>query len=170
MDTNAIIKFLIVLLGFSIVPWHSLINVSYQAEMLDALVGIMIGFCFAVFESYLINYINLNKKIKRNYELISYESVVMVGACEEILFRGVITVLCVTLLNPVACVISLFVSTIIFSLNHVSLGSEHVFSKFALGLICLFAFFYTKTIITPICIHATFNMMAMNKIRNVVYG
>lgn len=191
MDTNALIKFLTVILGFSIISWRALLNATYQTQILSIFIGIITGFFFAEIEMYLLRYIpttkftrpllnktsqssvknilSRTKPIKPEHEVISYHSTAIVGACEEILYRGFLTVLCMNLLNTYSSIFFLLIFTVFFALGHLSLGSTHVLSKFILGLICLLSFLYTKTIITPILIHITFNTIAINKSRQIAY-
>jgi membrane protease YdiL (CAAX protease family) len=191
MDTNGLIKGLVVAFGFTIVSWRSLLDANFETQSLSIIIGVVIGLIVAMIEMYILRHartiafskilqnstssnsikdiLSRTQSIKLKQEFASYHSTAIVGACEEILYRGFMTILCMNLLNTYASIFCLLLLTIFFALSHLSLGSVHVLSKFILGSICLLAFLYTKTIITPILIHVTFNTIAVNKFRRLAY-
>lgn len=191
MDTNALIKLFIALLGFSIVSWRPLLEANYQIQLICLFIGIGIGFFFVDIETYILRHtpnknfvksplsntsqsliksiLSRAKPAKINHDLPSYHSTMITGACEEILYRGFMTVLCMNFLNIYSSIFCLLLFTLFFALSHLSLGSAHVLSKFILGLICLLSYLYTKTIVTPIMIHMTFNIIAINKFWKMAY-
>ncbi len=192
IDVNLITKFLIVLLGCSVVSWRSLIDATPEMQLVGAAIGMLIGYVCIKLESSIIlllrnsllasptisnmsaisikNILGNTKKefIKTPYQP-SYFPIIMVGVLEEILYRGFLTALCISLLSPSASISILIVVTFIFALNHLNLGNVHILTKFILGIFCLLSFLITKTIVTPIFIHATFNALVINKYRKLAY-
>jgi hypothetical protein len=191
IQVNFIINFLIVIFGSFIVSWRSLLNSPLEVQLIGAFSGILIGYICLTIESFLIslspkanssvtNFANIkpiNNILKNKKNIItqkpykySYISTIGVGCMEEILYRGFLTVMCISLLSPGLSALALICITIIFALNHLSLGNIHFVTKGILGATCLLSFLMTKTIITPIFIHATFNALVVNKYQRLAYA
>lgn len=179
LDANVLIKTIMVIFGFNLIPSQILIHGSFTVNMIYFVIGAHIGLYFIKIESYLIKLqsakLNTNKKIlPLNDEAISianlsYFSSGLIAICEEILYRGLLTILFFSLFDTNILLFCMFISTVFFALSHLSLGWAHVLSKSLLGLICLLSFISTKTVITPIAIHAVFNVTAIHKIRKLIY-
>lgn len=197
MDVNVLVKGLIVLLGFSIISPNTLINGNPIIQLSSLLLGCLIGYLFLRFETFAIKLFpyqkkfnvsaesnlntsklynirnTLNKKIntvlpnKNNY---SYFSTGIVGVFEELLFRGFLTVLCFSLSDFNLYVICLVLINCIFALSHINLGYLHIATKFILGFMCLISFLLVGSIFVSIAIHASFNLMAVKKLRELQYA
>jgi membrane protease YdiL (CAAX protease family) len=191
VDANLVTKFFIVVLGSTIVSWKSLLNASLEIQFISGCIGVVIGYACLALEAYLISLLcdpwssssspnrsntkatnNIFNKIKKKpittYQP-SYFSIILVGSLEEIIYRGFLTALCIALLSPGESICALVLITIIFALNHLNLGNIHILTKFILGMTCLLSFLISKTLITPIFIHATFNALVINKYRKLAY-
>lgn len=183
IDANLLIKLLIVFLGCTVVSWDSLLSLNVTTELLGAGSGIVLGYICLALESYLLsifqNMGNLalrsqNKNAASLKTILtskpSYFSIIAVGSLEEIIYRGFLTALCLSLLSFNASIMALFGVTLLFALSHINFGVIHVLSKFILGVVCLLSFLITKTILAPVFIHSTFNALVINKYRKVTYG
>lgn len=180
VDVNLLIKFLIVILGCTVVSWNSLFSGNITTEFLGMAIGICLGYVCLSLETYLLSvFQKRGKPVQRSQSRNSaslnsiltskptYFSIVTVGALEEVIYRGILTALCLALLNYNASLICLFFITLLFALSHINFGSIHVLTKFILGSVCLLSFFITQTIVTPIFVHVMFNTLVVMKYRQV---
>jgi len=180
VNVNLLIKLLIVILGCSIVSWRSLLAVNLTTECMGVGIGVGLGFLNLHLETFLLSLFQKHEKPilrsqSRNATSLntiltskpSYFSIMAVGALEEVLYRGILTALCIALLGYYDCMMALCGITLLFALSHINFGSIHVLTKFILGLVCLLSFLITKTILTPIFIHCTFNALVIKKYRKV---
>lgn len=88
---------------------------------------------------------------------------------EELLFRGFLTILCLSLSDFNLSVFCLFMVNSLFALSHINLGYLHIITKFILGVICLVSFLLLDNILISMCIHAAFNLLAVKKLRELQY-
>lgn len=197
MDVNALIKGLIVLFGFLIVSPKQLFHGNPLIQLSALLLGCLIGYLFLRLETFAVkifpyqqkfnissksnlntskvyNIRNaLNKKnniVSPNNNNYSYFSTGVVGGFEELLFRGFLTVLCFSVSDFNICIICLVVVNCVFALSHINLGYLHIVTKFILGFICLLSFVLLGSILVSIAIHASFNLMAVKKLRELQYA
>lgn len=197
MDVNALVKGLIVLLGFSIVSPSHLFNGNPLIHFISLLLGCLIGYLFLRLETFAVKIFpyqqkfnisaksnqntskvynirnTLNKKINTvlpKNNSYSYFATGIVGVFEELLFRGFLTVLCFSLSNFNLCVICLILVNCVFALSHINLGYLHIATKFILGFMCLISFLLVGSIFVSIAIHASFNLMAVKKLRELQYA
>lgn len=172
IDVNLLTKFSITLFGSTIVSWKPLFSASLEIQLAGALIGILMGYICLTIESNLIAMLQKtppHSAPARAKEPSSYFSIIAVGSLEEILYRGFLTVLCLNQLSPGASGLALIGFTFIFALSHLNLGNIHVLTKLILGTVCLISFLITKTLITPIFIHASFNAFVINRYRKLAY-
>jgi membrane protease YdiL (CAAX protease family) len=192
IDTNIINKLLLVFYGFFIISWQDLFSKSINHMAFIIPTALIIGLILPkieigilrFFTSYKYNITNStstlfdikqshdNFYIDYNSKLFysSYTAIALAACLEEILYRGFLTLVCLYFIPSPYIQFSLMTITLLFSLNHLSLGILHVFSKFTLGLVCLAAFLFTKSIISSILIHLTFNLIAIHQIKKLTYA
>lgn len=196
MDVNALIKGLIVLLGFLIIPPSNLFKGDIFLQSISVILGCIIGYIFFKFEILAIKIFpyqkrlnlgdesrvktttanNIRNALKSKVEIIipkknvySYWTTAVVGMAEELLFRGFLTILCLNLSDFNLSIICLFLVNSIFALSHINLGYLHIATKFILGSICLLSFLLLENIVISMVIHATFNLLVVKKLRELQY-
>lgn len=196
MDVNALVKGLIVLLGFTVVSPNTLFNKNPLIELGSLFLGCFVGYLFLRLEMAAIKRFphqkkfdgvtgptpstskaynirnTLNKKLHSalpNTNHYSYCSTGAVGVFEELLFRGFLTILCLGISDFNLSVICLVSVNVVFALSHINLGTLHIATKFILGLVCLISFLLIGSILISIAIHASFNLMAVKKLRGLSY-
>ena len=106
---------------------------------------------------------NVSLVITSNPSLLIKEIMIaaLVGASEEILYRGMLTNIALDIPNHFISLFSLFIINLFFGLSHISQCSMHVLTKFTLGSTCLLIYLYTGTVVAPIVLHASFNIIAV---------
>lgn len=196
MDVNALIKGLTVFLGFLIISPSTLFNGDLFVELNSAILGCTIGYIFFKFELLAIKIFPYQKRLDLGGESIvtkttvnnirnafkkkakgispkknqySYLSTGLVGIAEEVLFRGFLTILCISISDFNLSIACLLLVNFIFALSHINLGYLHIFTKFVLGAICLISFLVLESIVISMVIHATFNLLAIKKLRELQY-
>lgn len=196
MEVNALIKGIIVLLGFSIILPSSLFKGDLFLQAISVILGCIVGYIFFKFEILTIKIFpyqqrmnlgeqsnvkkttanNIRNAFKNKVDIVlskkneySYWATGFVGMTEELLFRGFLTVLSLNLSDFNLSLICLFLVNCIFALSHINLGYLHIATKFILGSICLISFLILENIVISMVIHATFNLLAVKKLRELRY-
>lgn len=193
MDINALIKGLIVLLGCSVIPLLSLFNGNAFIELSCLFCGFIFGYLLYKFEIFVIKTMPYQKRIvsfepkfpkdknnnirqllkstSKTTSLInkhySYFSTIIVGIFEELLYRGFLTIICLSLFGSNLSILGFVLVNCLFALSHINLGYTHIITKFVLGLVCLILFLLFESIFISMIIHATFNLLAVKKIREL---
>lgn len=199
MAINAWIKGAIVLLGCTMISPNVLIAGNIYLQLSSLFAGVVMGYLFLKFEERAIRFLpdflgtsiatnqqfsgsgNANRNIrtvlakkhlskKGIQHQYSYFTTSIIGAFEEILYRGFLTALCISFADITASLFYLMIITLLFALSHINIGYTHIVTKFILGLICLITFIATGSIIVAIALHSTFNFLAVKKIREYENG
>lgn len=84
----------------------------------------------------------------------------LAGMLEEVLFRGVLVDLVLSLYSPVWIVLCLLATVVVFALSHLSLGYYEVFAKLPLGLVTLLVALLMHSVLPAIIAHGYFNFWA----------
>jgi len=167
MDVNALIKGFIACLGFVVISPSNLFKGDLFMELISLFTGCITGYLFLRFELLTIKMLpyqqrfnseaesgvktptanNIRNILKPKTEKnriaknqYSYLATGIAGGAEELLFRGFLTLLCLSLPDFSLSIICLFLVNVVFALSHINLGYIHIITKFVLGLICLFSF------------------------------
>ena len=181
IDSNLIVKLLIAMFGSVVVSIYPLLHGSYEIQILGAILGTGMGYAIFNVELYLvktsndsvyfapkdkpiINIKNSNTIINDNLTYLPY---VMVAVLEEIIFRGYLTTIALNLSNFSLSLLALISIILVFAFNHINLGIISVITKFLLGIVCLLSFLITHTILTPVFIHVTFNILVISEYRKL---
>lgn len=112
------------------------------------------------------NKVNLKKvqehHAKLQLELKSYHlrDVICVAITEEIIYRGLLWKLSFILPSDLLALVFCFISVLLFSVSHITLGGGQFLSKLILGSFCMVAVILTHTVLSAIVIHVAFNMLA----------
>lgn len=185
MGANAIIKGLILILGFTIIPYGVLLSRNKLINVVLLLLGLFCGFLLIIIEKKLLRQFFRRLYLKKsnegslrnidystlmidyyetNEKTFPYFTTCLAGIFEEILFRGFLTDLCLQKGQLLTSLLLVGV-TLIFALNHLNFGLLQVFTKFSLGLICLISLLMLGSIFFPVGVHAAYNFFAVKKYR-----
>lgn len=85
---------------------------------------------------------------------------VSAAALEEVLFRGVLVELSLSLRSPALTATCLLASLLAFALTHVALGWAEVFAKLPLGALALISVLLLPSVVPAILAHVLFNLHA----------
>lgn len=190
MDTNALVKLFIVAIGFFTIPLKSLVTGTLSSQIQYLIIGMLLGYVYFNFEMWFIkilpekykrlprennsiksNKLNIknllnssNRSFKKKNEF-SFASIFFIAISEEVIYRGFLTTFCTESSIQWLNIVYLVLVTVFFALSHINIGFVHVITKFILGWTCLIAYLLSGTILAPIAIHSTFNLLAVKKLK-----
>jgi len=85
---------------------------------------------------------------------------ILIGALEEIIFRGFLVESCFLIPQSVLRAAALAGTVALFAAGHVQFGWTQVFAKLPLGALALVSVLLLKTVLPAIVIHTMFNWIA----------
>jgi membrane protease YdiL (CAAX protease family) len=85
---------------------------------------------------------------------------ILIGAFEEIIFRGFLVEVCFMIPQPAVRALALAGTVVVFGVGHVQFGWTQVFAKVPLGVLAMASVLLLQTVIPAILIHTLFNWRA----------